>query len=185
MRTLERPLSTKNRWVAWQHVVFRRLEVGQVAMRRGRTWVELYARLYPAKWFGLMRVYPRRRWDQLSGLDREELFMSFLDQLKEAQGKKLAGTSCADEKFQKQYPALFEYMTATAFSDGQERTPCSITVFAEDGQFKVCLAERDLDMTLWGTGETFQEALRCVEDRLKGPNPDWRRKKAYKGKGKG
>jgi len=110
--------------------------------------------------------------------------MSFLDKLREARPGAVAPSAMHDPAFQKTCPALFEYMTAVSFSDGQTRTPCSLTVFAEDGAFKACLSERDMDLTLWGTGATFHEALACLETRLVSPNPDWRKKRPQRGKGK-
>jgi hypothetical protein len=62
------------------------------------------------------------------------------------------------------------------------RVPSSLTFFAEEGQWKVCLSERNKQLSLWGSGPTFQIALQCLEDRLAGENPDWRKAKRQRGK---
>jgi len=111
--------------------------------------------------------------------------MSFLEKLRESKALGNKGAALVDEKFTKSFPALSEYMTSVTYPDGQERTPCSLTIFCEEGVFKACLSERDLEMSLWGTGETFQDCLKTLEERLKGPAPDWRKKRAYKKKSGG
>lgn len=109
--------------------------------------------------------------------------MSFLDRIPPATGVVGSGDNFEDEKFGKQFPAITEFLTVSVLGDGQTRTPSSITMFFEEGLFKLCLSERDRNLTLWATGPTLQDAFKTLEGRLSSPRPEWRRGRQQKGKG--
>lgn len=93
------------------------------------------------------------------------------------------GTVASDPAFEKAHPTLHAFMTAVE-EDGKPRSPSSLVVFTEDGQWKGCLSERDAGLQLWRTGETLQKLLSGLEKALASGNADWRRRYAPEGKGK-
>jgi len=108
--------------------------------------------------------------------------MSYLDNVKKVgPADKPGGRPIQDEKFAKAHPALFEFMTACTFSDGEVRTPSCFTCFCEDGAFKLCLSERDRGLTLWATAGTLADALKQLEERLRSDCPDWRKQRPRRG----
>ena len=74
-------------------------------------------------------------------------------------------------------PALWEFVTASAWDDGQERVTGTILIFVEDGRVKLCLNDRDGDCVAFVSGLTFEEALSSANEGLEGDTLDWRRSK--------
>lgn len=97
-------------------------------------------------------------------------------------GSKLA---LADEASLKKYPTLVEYLTTLRWEDGTDRKPSSLSIFVEDGAWKVAVNDKDLQRSLYISGETLQDALGSVEKALRGENADWRAWNAAKGKKRG
>jgi len=73
-------------------------------------------------------------------------------------------------------PALHEFLTVAILPDGSFRQVSTLTLFVEDGQFKLCLSEKEHDCTLFASGECLESVLECLEERLTAPVVDWRRK---------
>jgi hypothetical protein len=93
-----------------------------------------------------------------------------------------------DAKFAKDWPAIYEYMTASKYPDGTDRKLSSVTLFCEDSQLKVCLTEKNEGLVLFAAGKTLQTALNALEGLLAAEETPWRRS-AYgasgtQGKGK-
>jgi len=79
------------------------------------------------------------------------------------------------------FPAIWEFLSVTEV-DGRKREPSSLILFVEAGWPKVCLSDRDRQMTCFETGGTFLEALEALETNLEAGMVDWRKKKVWKGK---
>jgi len=73
-------------------------------------------------------------------------------------------------------PALFEFLTVAELPGGEVRQTSTLTIFTEGGMWKACLNERDSEATLFGSGENLESCLDNLEERLKAPHVDWRRK---------
>jgi hypothetical protein len=105
---------------------------------------------------------------------RKEVCMSFFKKPPVVAGQKDGGADPSDDKFKKNYPTLFEYMASSSWPDGEVRKRSSLVIFAEDGMFKGCLGERDLNMQLWGASTTLLGVLEALEGRLTEDRPEWR-----------
>jgi len=88
----------------------------------------------------------------------------------EKAGKKAA----TDEGFAKKYPTILEYLTTTKWDDGTAREASKLSLFIEDGVFKVAVNDVDLKRSLYTSGETLEGALRATEKALQMPEADWR-----------
>lgn len=115
--------------------------------------------------------------DGRRGLTRsavEEMLMRYLKSaLKGANGQTTL-SQCQDDWLGKFAPALAEFCTCPKGPDGKERETSTLTVFYEDGQCKVCLGERNYNLSLWASGATLMEALMALEARLTAPVVEWR-----------
>jgi len=84
------------------------------------------------------------------------------------------GGVVTDVAFTRQLPALFEYLTLRSYENGTPRQTACMTVFCEDGLFKVCLNDRDAQRSAWVASETFQGALVALEAGLVEDSHQWR-----------
>jgi hypothetical protein len=93
-----------------------------------------------------------------------------------------------DTKFAKDWPALYEYMTAAKYPDGTDRKLSSVTLFCEDSQLKACITEKNEGLVMFAAGKTLQTALNALEGLLASEEPPWRRSQfgasGTQGKGK-
>lgn len=79
-----------------------------------------------------------------------------------------------ESAFVGEFPALYEYLTATRHPTGAERVTSTVTVFAESGLLKAVVKDRDAAATLWASGSTWEGLLASLEDKLRDPLSDWR-----------
>lgn len=87
------------------------------------------------------------------------------------QGKDLV----EDVWFSETYPALFSWLTALQWPDGSEKQRSTITFFVEDGAFKVCLTNKDDQVSLWGSGDDLEGALKVLNARCVDPKAEWKK----------
>jgi hypothetical protein len=120
-------------------------------------------------------------WRDLSERDQESVIMSFLRDVAGAAGAPGAVPDAADPDFRQRYPALFEWVTRTRTDAGAARKPASLTLFCEDGFWKVCLREQQGGHTLWASGETFGDALDALDGLLQAERVPWRAPRAEGG----
>lgn len=81
-----------------------------------------------------------------------------------------------DKEFAKTHPAIHEFLTLKKDDAGVSRQTSTLYIFCEDGQFKVCLAERDEELSLWASAEGLAEVLEALEAMLQTASPPWRKK---------
>lgn len=103
-----------------------------------------------------------------------ELVAKFIDQVRVASKAVRGEVSLRDEAFAADYPAVFEFCSELKNSDGSNRQTATLLAFVEAGCWKFCLGDRESGLSLWAAGETFVEALECLEGLLTGGNPQWR-----------
>lgn len=106
----------------------------------------------------------------------------FVGKVKAAKEAKKKGVGARDVTMAKSFPALHEFLTEMVNDDKTPRQTASLSVFTQDGYFKVCLTDRETNMCLFATSEGFQDALEALEAELQSPAPDWRESKYSKGK---
>lgn len=82
------------------------------------------------------------------------------------------------------HAALVELLTARVYpgKDKRPRQVATLLIFCEDGQWKTCLGERDTKRSLWGSGNTVEQALECLETLLQREVTPWRHKDGGKKK---
>jgi hypothetical protein len=99
---------------------------------------------------------------------------NILKRLAERKAKAKTGTAVADPAGAKKYPNLHCLMTALVDEEQNERRVATLTVFADDGCYKVCLNERNVSLTLWASSETLDGLWEALEARLSVDDVDWR-----------
>jgi hypothetical protein len=112
--------------------------------------------------------------DSLNDLQWRQVVMSFLKRAVPAAGAGGGGAAFPDAAFAKDYPALYEYMTAQQWPDGTTRKTSSVTLFCEDSQLKVCVTEKNDGTVLFAAGKTLKSALAALEGLLTSAETPWR-----------
>ena len=80
------------------------------------------------------------------------------------------------------FPALCEFLTCPCWPDGTRRVTGSLTVFVDEGRFKVWLSDRDQGLGAVVTISSLLQLLQDVEDSLAEDTVDWRVPKDRKGR---
>lgn len=119
-------------------------------------------------------VVPMSYWSEMDYKMRKEVTMSFFKKPPVVASGKGGGPDPTDDKMKKNYPTLWEYLSCSAWPDGEERKRSSLVVFCEDGMVKGCLSDRNFDVQLWGASGTFLGVLEALEARLTEDKPEWR-----------
>lgn len=83
-------------------------------------------------------------------------------------------TPLTDDKFAKKYPTVLEYLTDVQWDDGTERERSTVSLFIEDGAFKLALNDKALRRSLYVTADTMEAAFSVLERSLQAPQADWR-----------
>lgn len=73
------------------------------------------------------------------------------------------------------YPTLMEYLTEDRYEDGSSRRTSTVTLFAQDGQVKGCVNDRDNDCSAFFSAASIESLLAVIESKLKESSADWRR----------
>lgn len=105
-----------------------------------------------------------------------EAIMSFLERSRPQPASNGAAKAPVCKWLAKAMPAVHEFLTVAVMPSGEVRQTSTLSVFVDDGIFKVCLHERDMECTLWASGDGLEEALEVLEERLTAPVVEWRRK---------
>jgi len=79
-----------------------------------------------------------------------------------------------DGNFHARSPALFEFLTDPVPDSRGNPTTATLTCFAEDCGFKLCLNDRANGLLCFVWGETFQIAMEEMEKALQAGTADWR-----------
>lgn len=85
--------------------------------------------------------------------------------------------SASDPFFASLFPAVAEYVTRRVV-EGVVIETATLLLFAEEGQFKLCLSDRDAGVVVFRGGQTVQDALGSLESSLVDGTADWRERKA-------
>lgn len=79
-------------------------------------------------------------------------------------------------------PALCEFLSEGHWDDGSPRVPGSLTLFVDDGLWKVCLSDKDAARVAFVSGQTPTEAFATAEKGLIQGSLDWRAQRVPGGK---
>lgn len=72
-------------------------------------------------------------------------------------------------------PALWEFLTAVAWDDGEERRTGTLLLFTEEGRWKCCVNDRDAGLVTFVAAESPDQLLRSVDKGLVDDTLDWRK----------
>jgi hypothetical protein len=118
----------------------------------------------------------------------EEAKMSFLRRAAATVSQGAGSLAFPDERFQKKFPALYEHLTQQTWPEGGVRQTSTLSLFADEGQLKGSLNNRDEGLVLFATGKTLEGLLVAMEASLMADEPPWRKsafaKKGAEGGGK-
>lgn len=79
-------------------------------------------------------------------------------------------------------PTVWEWLTTTAFEDGDSRIPSTLLILSEGGRVKVCLNDRASSRSTWKSGQTLDAALLSLDEALAADNCEWRESQGPPGK---
>lgn len=92
-------------------------------------------------------------------------------------GSNVPVAQAPDAKFEKAFPALFEFLALTAWEDGSQRVPGTFLAFREDGRWKACLNDREGHRSAFLAASTFDELLTLAEAGLVDGDHEFRAKR--------
>jgi len=72
------------------------------------------------------------------------------------------------------FPAMYEFLTATAWDDGKKRVCGTAMVLAEGGRWKAWLHDRDGKRSCFVSAGSFPALFEACEDVLANGGGDWR-----------
>lgn len=79
-------------------------------------------------------------------------------------------------------PALSEFLSEARWDDGSPRVTGSITLFCDDGVWKLCLSDKDAGRVAFVSAGTPTEVFAAADKALQSSSLDWRVQKAFGGK---
>lgn len=130
--------------------------------RHGGRLVRLFA-------LGNFRVFPK-------SLVRDDLVSKFIQRAMKA-APAAGATAPPDAYFAEAYPAVWEFVTVTHVDlDGLEmkRQTATMSIFAQDGLWKVFLNDRETKQCVCVAAVTFTALLEVLEATLQGDEVPWR-----------
>jgi len=74
----------------------------------------------------------------------------------------------------KKWPTLWDHLTQTAWSDGEERRTTSFTFFYDRGLLRIVAHERNEERTLWAAAPTLLGLLAAIDAALRSDTAEWR-----------
>lgn len=131
---------------------------------------EPFTRFYQSVLVNALRV------DSLPFLEVRTMAESLLEKLLRQAGSSAKPQAAFDKAFAEKFPSIHELMTSVVGVDSAVRKTSSLLVFTEDGVWKGCLTERDLDISLWCSGAGFQPMMAAMEAKLVSDVVEWRKK---------
>jgi hypothetical protein len=85
----------------------------------------------------------------------------------------------------KKYPTWAEFLYRQCWEVGQPRLTGTVTLFWEEGLWKMALNDRDTGASCFISGKTLSDLMLTAEKGLCDDSLPWRLKDARKGRGRG
>jgi len=128
-----------------------------------------------------------RRWEFLT-FDchvRRIVVGKWLDKARSEAKPGPGGPARDDGDWALKYPAAWEYLCEVDAGGGRKRQKATLTLFTEDGMWKLAFRDRDERRTCFVSGATPSEALQRLEEGLEEDLLDWRADRPSGPHGKG
>lgn len=90
-----------------------------------------------------------------------------------AGGRAAAAVPCDPESVQR-YPALFEFLTMTAWEDGTKRKTGKLSISVVDARWVTCIVDNEHNRMGFLSGDTFDDLLATLERKLSTDMVEWR-----------
>jgi len=87
-----------------------------------------------------------------------------------------------NEKWIGKFASVSEYLATTKWDDGTPREPSALSFTVADGGCLVALNDKDLKQSIYTSADTFERALKLMEEALVSGKAVWRPWKAGKRK---
>lgn len=87
------------------------------------------------------------------------------------------GSQLRPGKWGREFPGLWEFLTAGKYDDGSARLPGTVLLCSGEGRVRLWLNNRDEGLTAWLSGETVEEVVKAADMALTTGNVEWRRAK--------
>ena len=78
-------------------------------------------------------------------------------------------------------PALWEFLTASEWEEGETRETGTILIFVEEGRVKACLNDRDQGLVAFTSGVSVEDVFKSADKGLLADTLDWRPSRRGKG----
>lgn len=82
-----------------------------------------------------------------------------------------------DAKFEKEFPALWEFLTVSQWDATTQRITGTLLIFREEGRWKACLNDRDQLRSCFASANTWLDLMANLEDGLAESSHEWRAKR--------
>lgn len=109
--------------------------------------------------------------------ERDIMAKNILKRLAERKAKVKTGSCVEDPVAAKKYPSLYTLMTALLDDSGESRRVATLTVFADEAAYRICLNERNVSLSLWAASDTLDGVWEALEARLSVDEVDWKENK--------
>jgi hypothetical protein len=76
--------------------------------------------------------------------------------------------------FFRSFPQLHQHLADPKWDDGTERDLSTLSIFSQDGRWKLCLSDRDGGKIVFLSGSTLEEAFLALERGLEAGTLEWR-----------
>jgi hypothetical protein len=73
------------------------------------------------------------------------------------------------------YPAVAEFITLTAWPEGERRTPGTVLLCWDDGRWRACVKDRAQARQAWLSAQTLDSLFQALEGALRADSLEWRR----------
>lgn len=139
------------------------------------------------EWTGQLvahQFFPWELWLSIDDHFRRRMFMDFFKRpSKSSSPVGQNGVPFVDTELSSIAPTVSAYLSMDAWCDGEVRERSTLIILFQDGQYKICLSDKNDGMTLWAASNTFLGLLEALESRLTEATPDWRKQRQWKKKG--
>jgi len=131
----------------------------------------------------IFEAIPIDVWELMGELEQGRFRVGFIGSKKPDPEKRFVLWEGCDTKWAEKHPALWEFLSATAYGDGSERQTSTLSWFIGREGCTIVLQDRDVGRSLWASAPTWEQALRILEQQAqKGPTAPWRADKRDTGK---